>query len=462
MDHNILLNLLGKRIKDKKFLKLIHQLLKSGILDQNKFEHSLSGTPQGGIVSPLLFNIYMFELDKFIYENIIKEIQTKPLKQRKDKTWQNLGYKIKKLYQQWKSSSLDNKAKELYLKPLKELQKKRLSIFSYDIKSIPKTVVYARYADDWVLLITESKQDADTYKRQIRGFIKDTLRMTLDPNKTLISHLDDGFSFLGFTIKRWKPNQLKIKRTLISTKQDGKPASYRTLVRTTSRKITIIPDQSRIYKRLLLGGFCQNQLLEPIGIRSWASFDEYEIVLKYRRIIIGLTNYYRHCDSHYVLNRVSYMLQYSCAKTLAVRLKISMSEVFSKYGKNFTIRKPLLSSNSITHRTVSFPTLSDLRNQGRLKRSQNSILEYDPFKIEQYWRTKFKVFSQCCICGSTEEIALDHINSLGSIKPGKRDKYEYIRSRLNRIQIPVCPPSPSPMAWRSPSVEPPRSYSRKI
>ena len=78
--------------------------------------------------------------------------------------------------------------------------------------------------------------------------------------------------------------------------------------RTTSRNITIIPDKDRLFRKLLRAGFCQTSVLHPTGIRSWTVFDEYEIVLKYRRIMVGLVNYYRNCDQTYPLNRISYIL----------------------------------------------------------------------------------------------------------------------------------------------------------
>ena len=74
VDHDVLIKLLSKRIKDKVFLKFIREMLQSGIMDGKHFKHSLNGTLQGGIVSPLLFNIYMFELDKYVYEEIMKPI----------------------------------------------------------------------------------------------------------------------------------------------------------------------------------------------------------------------------------------------------------------------------------------------------------------------------------------------------------------------------------------------------
>lgn len=85
VDHDLLLKILKEKITDKKFLRLIRDMLKSGVMDANKYEHSLNGTPQGGIVSPLLFNIYMLGFDQFIYEEFIVPIQKENKKNRKIK-----------------------------------------------------------------------------------------------------------------------------------------------------------------------------------------------------------------------------------------------------------------------------------------------------------------------------------------------------------------------------------------
>ena len=86
VNRDILLRLLRERITDKKFLRLIKKMLKSGVTERSKFEHSLKGTPQGGIVSPLLFNIYMLGLDQYVYKNfivpVLEENKTKPKREQ--------------------------------------------------------------------------------------------------------------------------------------------------------------------------------------------------------------------------------------------------------------------------------------------------------------------------------------------------------------------------------------------
>lgn len=424
--HSILLDILQKRIKDSKFLKVMSNLLKSGIMENNKRIHSLKGTPQGGIVSPLLFNIYMFELDKFIYNNIIKPIEQENINKHRTRNpkYTKIGYKIK---------SIKNSTNPEKNKLIKKLISERNKIPSYIIKSLPKKAIFSRYADDWVLLITCNEEEASCYKEIINNFIITNLQMELDNKKTLITKLTRGFSFLGYTIKMYDNKQQKITHTLIKNKD----RYSRILRRTTSRKITINPDKGRILKKLLINRFCNNEYF-PIGKRAWTVYDPYEIVIKYRQIMIGITNYYSRCDNPYILYRVEYILLYSCAKTIATRQKITMSQTFNKYGKRLEITKEFYQGKKVTRKQINFPSFKELRNLPNFGKINTKNMDPDPFHIREFWRTKLKIYETCCICGHDKDIAMHHINSLRKIKKQKRDKYEYIRSCIKRLQIPVC------------------------
>lgn len=96
IDHSILMKLIKRRVKDKKFLKLINRLLKCGIMEKNHYIHSLNGTPQGGIISPLLFNIYMFPLDKYIFETYISPLPTDRTANKESAKYQKIRINVRK------------------------------------------------------------------------------------------------------------------------------------------------------------------------------------------------------------------------------------------------------------------------------------------------------------------------------------------------------------------------------
>lgn len=429
INHSLLLKILKRRIKDKRFITLIYNLLKAGIMDKGKYEHSLTGTPQGGIVSPLLFNIYMFEFDNYILENIINKYnKTQPQKKIRNQEYSALSFQRIKALKAWKLTK--NKQDLKTFKFLRTQQQKKPS---YEIDSLPKRTLYCRYADDWVLFLTETHENISNIKLEISEWLKANLFMELDPTKTLISRLDEGVKFLGFSIKMWDQRQAKLTQTVLHQKQ----RTFRFLKRTTSRKITIGPDQERLTKNLVRQGFHNpSQTYSPDSKSSWTVLEEYAIVLKYSQIMRGIFNYYRDCDHKSPIHYASYILQYSCAKTLAHRKRISMSKVFSLYGKQLLITKQFYTKDGVIEKSIYFPTATELYKTTTKTQNDRNIPP-DPFYINAFWRTKFKFYLECCICGEEKNICMHHINTLRTKKP-KDDKFGYIRDVISRLQIPVC------------------------
>lgn len=378
VNQQVLLQILNRRIKDKKFLAIIKEMFQSGILHDGNFQHSLLGVPQGGIASPILFNIYMFELDKYVYK-LMKRYAINP-NPVVNPTYKNLGDKIRKL--------AENKP-EGYRKEIQLFQKEKFNISTYAIGTNPRNPIFVRYADDWVFGLCCTKVEAEKVKRNISIFLKLYLKLTLDPDKTLISHLQrDGFRFLGYEIKMFTPEQTKIALCLTTTTY----GTFRVKKRTTSRKINIRPDKETIFRNLISKKICDG-LHFPIGVPAWAQLEEFRIVERYRSIMLGIYNYYCKCDDHYVLNHISYILQFSCAKTIARRKQISMKQVFEKYGRNLRVELEIFSSPEESKtRTTSFLTYTELKKKGDLNRAKTPAQLPDPFKIQPTYKPNSNSF----------------------------------------------------------------------
>ncbi|MDP9316397.1 MAG: group II intron reverse transcriptase/maturase [Chloroflexota bacterium] len=152
VNHDILLKLVARRIKDVNVLNLIGRFLKAGVMEGQVFRRSPEGTPQGGILSPLLANVYLHELDRW--------------------WWEHYG-------------SIDRHAKE----------RRR--------KNGQANCIYVRYADDWVALCNGTKAQAEAIRDEIRDFLCTTLQLELSAEKTVVTHACDGFDFLGFHVQHY-------------------------------------------------------------------------------------------------------------------------------------------------------------------------------------------------------------------------------------------------------------------
>jgi retron-type reverse transcriptase len=362
IDHIILISILSRRIKDKKFLILIKNLLLSGIMGENRYEDSLMGVSRGGTLSPLLFNIYMLEFDKWIYESFVKRtIENKS--QNTENVSANSSFTVRQI------QSITEPSKECNEKLQKnELTKKmyhsptaRINFPTYESNTIPKHASFTRYADDWVLCLTGPKADVHKIKKQIEEFSISKLKMKLSNKKTLITSIFKGINFLGYNFIMRNPSQDKLKRII---KRIPSKDYSRTLIKTISKNILVRIDAGRIKKRLITEHYARlkDGKIFPTHNAVLAKLHPFEIVLHYRMVQIGTISHYRNCNTEQQLELLSYILKYSCAMTIASREKLSINKVFHKYGITLKIQNSTHESNTF----IEFPTLSKLRKEGKL------------------------------------------------------------------------------------------------
>lgn len=431
VDHDKLMGILSIRIKDKKFLNIVRNLLKSGVMSQGLTLHSLKGTPQGGIVSPLLFNIYMFQLDQFIYEDIRSRLESNSTKKFiQSKEYGNQKRKIERLEKFIRS--LPKESKERAQK-VKELKRERATLFTIpysDIRCKPVGAVYARYADDWVYLITGNKKDALTLKEKISKFITTELKMELDSEKTKITKLKDGINFLGYELRMWKSNQDKIK----NVKQNNKRVFK---MRTTSRRINILPSLSRLRENLITKGYLDRKSNRGKSVRFMLDKSPFYIAKRFESVSTGIINYYKFVDDPSRLHFVLYTLQYSCLNTIAAREKSTLRKVIRKVGVNSKIGNTRINSKGKRVLNYSYmPSLKQVRDRFTQYKGRPTS-DWDPFKIHVNRRSKERFTAICSVCGvTTFHMEMHHIKPL---KLSNSLKYNFTHPLTQRKQIPVCP-----------------------
>jgi group II intron reverse transcriptase/maturase len=202
ISHQKLLQLLQKRIKDDRFLKLIAKFLKAGYFEQKRWNPTKSGTPQGGIVSPILANIYLHELDKFVQSefgaNQTSIQNSKEFYARANPEWQKLQQKISFLRGMLKGKRRMTIPEDVAQELLQQLIKQRSTTPSRN-QPIKSRLTYVRYADDFVILLRNlPKTEAERIKTKVTEWVWSELHLVLSPDKTAITHIKEGFNFLGY------------------------------------------------------------------------------------------------------------------------------------------------------------------------------------------------------------------------------------------------------------------------
>jgi group II intron reverse transcriptase/maturase len=149
IDHVRMLQILSEKIEDGRFIELIRRMLTAGYMENWNFHNTYSGTPQGGIVSPILGNIYLDKLDKFIEGVIIPKYETRKAKRRNNPKYEAVNYVLRKKSENIKGSGIPDELRSQWIKEYKNLKLSRRSIKTLDpMDSEFIRIKYVRYADD--------------------------------------------------------------------------------------------------------------------------------------------------------------------------------------------------------------------------------------------------------------------------------------------------------------------------
>ena len=425
IDHDVLVQILRERISDDRFIRLIRKFLKAGYVEDWTFHNTYSGTPQGGIVSPILANIYLDKLDKYVKEYI--RHFDKGTKRRPGKESNDLANERKRTVRKLKKIK-DGAEKAALVARLKAIEQERAAFPSGDeMDGSYRRLKYIRYADDFILGVIGSKEDALRIKEDIKSFLSESLALELSEEKTLITHTGKSAKFLGYEI------------TVTRNNHQRRDVQGR-LRRTYGKRVRLNVSMATLRDKLLEYGAMEIKLRNGKEIwkpkcRSGLIFnDDLEILDRYNRETVGFCNYYLIANNCVVLHNFRYIMEYSMYKTFAGKYRSTVRKINKKYRLNklFTVKyeqKGVIKSRtfyktSFKRRTTAF----------------NGSCDIEPYSIADVSRTNLTdrlKAEKCELCGATGKLIMHHVRNLKDLK-GK-ESWKRLMSARKRKTIALCP-----------------------
>jgi group II intron reverse transcriptase/maturase len=299
VDHEILMRILAEKIEDQRFLRLIRGMLRAGYLEDQEFRDTLSGTPQGGVVSPVLSNIYLHKLDEFVERELIPQY-TRGEHRAPNPEYQEVKNRLRNARRHGDRAA----ARDL---------RRQLRAFPAGDPMDPgyRRLFYCRYADDHLLGFTGPKAEAEQIKAELARFLRETLALELSPDKTLISHArTQPARFLGYDIIVQHCNT-KITGGLRSA--NGKIA------------LRVPPD---VVKAQCARYRCRGKPWHRPRLQNQS---DYDIVRIYGAEYLGVVNYYRLAQDVSRLGTLCWTALTSMLKTLAAKHKSTVTKMAARF-----------------------------------------------------------------------------------------------------------------------------------
>jgi group II intron reverse transcriptase/maturase len=416
LDHEVLMNILREDIQDNRFLRVIEGLLKAGYLEEWTYHRTLSGSPQGGVVSPILANIYLDRLDKFVENTLVPEY-TRGTKRRNNPEYHAMSSKYTRARKAGDRQTCRALRKRYTRIPCKD---------PYDPGY--RRLRYIRYADDFLLGFAGPRAEAGDIKWQIGQFLGDNLKLEASEEKTLITHgRSEAARFLGYDIAvlgsddKW------------SVRSDGRRT--RSINGSIGLKVPTDVVKGKCVLYVAHG--------QPIHRIEQTNDDAYSIVTRYASEYRGIVEYYRLAFNLHRFERLRYVMESSLTKTLARKMKVSVSEVYRRYHAMIeTERGPRAALQIVVPREGKKPLVATWGNT-TLARMSNAALNDDP---ERIWNTRTEIVERlladtCELCGSREDVEVHHIKALRNLsKPGQKEKPEWVKvmAARQRKTLVVC------------------------
>jgi len=413
LDHQVTLATLGGKIHDNRLLRLVGQMLQAGYLEDWVWNATLSGAPQGGVLSPCLSNIYLDRLDKFVETTLLPGYNRGVLR-RHNPEYQRVQYALAKARARGDHATV------------RALRQQQRGLPSHDQHDPGyRRLRYARYADDILLGFTGPKAEAEEIKRRLSQFLQEDLKLELSEKKTLITHARTSAArFLGYEIITQHDNR----------KQTAGRRSVNGQIRLRVPADVIKAKCSQYTRRG-----------QPADRPALMNEEDHAIINRYGSEYRGIVQYYLLASDVWRLDRLHWVMQTSLLKTLAGKYGSTVPNMARRYGA--TIETP--------HGPRKCLQVSIQGGEGRkplvatfggipLIRQQNAVLrDREPVRIAGRPSELIRrlLAGRCELCGQADKVQVHQIRKLSDLdRHGQPEQPEWMRimAKRRRKTLVVC------------------------
>jgi len=412
LDHSVMLKILGEKIHDNRFLRLVRNMLQAGYLEDWTWNATLSGAPQGGVVSPVLSSIYLSKLDEFV-ETVLIPQYTRGKRRRSNPAYNKVKETARTARKRGDRAAFRRTRKQLRALPSGDPQDPGY-----------RRLRYCRYADDHLLGFIGPKAEAEEIKSRLAQFLRDELNLELSQDKTLITHARTGAArFLGYEITIQHANK-KIS------------SGYRGANGVVALRVPRDVVTAKCAPYLMRG--------KPAPRTPLVNHDDYRIIEIYGSEYRGLINYYLLAGDVWRLNRVCWVMTTSLLKTLACKHHSSVSKMAAKYQATIqTPHGPRRSFQASVERPGRKPLTAKFGGIP-LRRQRNAVI-VDRKPLPATARRKELILrllkGRCEICQHTGEMQVHHIAKLARLETlgQPRPAWAEVMAKRRRKTLVTCP-----------------------
>ena len=412
-DHQVMLTTLAEKIRDNRFLRLVRNMLRAGYLEDWRWNATLSGVPQGGVVSPVMSNIYLHRLDSFAETVLIPEYTR--------------GRVREPLAEYARVRAAAGRARKRGDRATARQLRKRLHGMPSGDPRDPgyRRLHYCRYADDILFGFAGPKAEAEEIKQRLAAFLRDELKLELSEDKTLITHArTQAARFLGYEITVLH-NDRKVTR------------GRRSANGTVSLRVPAAVIKAKSAPYLARG--------KPARLPPLISEDDHTVVAAYGAQYRGIVQYYLLAGNVARLSRLHWVMETSLLKTLANKHRSSVTKMARKYKATIdTPHGPRKCLEARIERGGRKPLVARFGGIP-LRRQQDAVIS-DRAPVPGIIRHKELVTrllaDRCEICGHAGKVHVHQVRKLADLgKPGQsQPAWAELMARRRRKTLVVCPP----------------------